>query len=579
MLVETWRSFGATFVAQATIRAMSVSNYEEHSCPDLYCPLRVLMKYFLAQALTLFFISLSTWAQVSSPPQEGSAAENTYSVNGSVTNVVTGEPVSRALVQIFSSPPQNTFSDSSGRFEFDGLRPGVFAVTARKPNFSSPEEAEGIPEQPGVTVGPATSPLVLKLVPMGVIFGRAQKPDGEAIRNLPILLAYYRVSEGRKRWDLMNNSITNEEGEFRISNLRPGRYYLAAGPSSRSAWIGDPGSRAQEAGYPMVFYPGVSDWTAATPLDVSPGQQAEAIFSLAPQPTFRVSGTLAGVPPQQHWAQLEISPRGVDIQPVSINQEADGSFDAKVPAGSYTIRATSYSAQGNFYGETPVTVRSDLAGVNVVVTPALKLPVEITLQRTRPLPANSSRRPTNRVSLRFHGQAAKFPTPDYGFAIGMDKNSEHNIHDIVPGTYSVDVRAEDPDLYVDSVQCGGTDLLRDNFILGAGTTTPIQVVLRDDGGTLRGNIVSGARSPGTTVLIVPDRAPRQVFAVNVGAASQFQYGKLAPGDYSVLAFDRVSGLEYMNPDILDSYRSYATHASVTPNGDTSVSVNLIRTVK
>ena len=138
------------------------------------------MKYFLAQALTLFFISLSTWAQVSSPTQEGSAAENTYSVTGSVTNVVTGEPVSRALVQIFSSPPQNTFSDSSGRFEFDGLGPGAFAVTARKPGFSSPEEAEGIPEQPGVTVGPATNPLVLKLVPMGVIFGRAQKPDGEA---------------------------------------------------------------------------------------------------------------------------------------------------------------------------------------------------------------------------------------------------------------------------------------------------------------------------------------------------------------------------------------------------------------
>jgi hypothetical protein len=54
---------------------------------------------------------------------------------------------------------------------------------------------------------------------------------------------------------------------------------------------------------------------------------------------------------------------------------------------------------------------------------------------------------------------------------------------------------------------------------------------------------------------------------------------LAPGDYSVLAFDRVSGLEYMNPDVLDSYRSYAAHASVTPNGDISVNVNLIRTVK
>lgn len=537
------------------------------------------MKYPLAQVLTFLFISLSTCAQVSSPTQEGSATETKYSLTGTVTNVVTGEPVSRALVQIFSSPPQNTFSDASGRFEFDGLRPGVFAVTTRKPGFSSPEEAEGLPEQPAVTVGPAATPLVLKLEPMGVIFGRAQKPDGEPIRNLPIVLAYYRISEGRKRWDLMNNTTTNEEGEFRISNLRPGRYYLAAGPSSRSAWIGAAGSLAREAGYPMVFYPGVSDWTAASPLDLSPGQQTEAIFSLAPQPTYRVSGALAGVPRQQNWAQLEISPRGLEIQAVSINQEADGTFETKVPAGSYTIRATGYSSQGNFHGETPITVRSDVAGVNVVVSPAPNLPVEITLQRTRPLPASDDHRPTNRVSIRFHGPTPKLPTPDYGFMIGSDKNSEHTIHEIAPGNYNVEVRTEDPDLYVDSVQCGGADLLRETFILSAGTTTPIQIVLRDDGGTLRGNIVSGTRSPGTTVLIIPDRAPRQVLALNIGAASQFQHGKLAPGDYSVLAFDRVSGLEYMNPDVLDSYRSYAAHASVTPNGDSSVNVNLIRTVK
>jgi hypothetical protein len=122
------------------------------------------------------------------------------------------------------------------------------------------------------------------------------------------------------------------------------------------------------------------------------------------------------------------------------------------------------------------------------------------------------------------------------------------------------------------------NLLRDNLMISPGTP-PIRVTLRDDGGTLAGNVTSDGRAAPGTVLIIPDRAPRQIKTVVAGAGGQFQSPKLAPGDYTVLAFDRTTGLEYANPEVISSYVSNATHVSVGANGESRVSVNLIRTTK
>jgi hypothetical protein len=378
----------------------------------------------------------------------------------------------------------------------------------------------------------------------------------------------------------MNSTTTNDDGEFRIANLKPGRYTLAAGPTSRSGWMGAPGSRAHEGGYPTLFYPGVSDWTSSTPLDVSPGQQVEALFSMAPEPLFRVSGSITGMGAEPAWAQIQISPRAIDTQNIQVDQQPDGSFETKVPAGSYTIRASG-NAPAPFQGELPVTVRSDITGLNLIVAPAPNLPVEIVIQRTAVSVSSHSvpRMLLTRVNVRLHGQASKLPTPDYAFSLGTDKNSEHNIHDVAPGIYSVELNPATPDLYVESAQCGGTDLLRENLTLTPGATTPVRLVLRDDGGTIMGNVVYGGHGSPATVLIIPDRASSRVFPLPVEPDGRFQSPKLAPGDYTVLAFDRISGLEYTNPEVLESYLSYATHASVAANGETGVTVNLVRSGK
>lgn len=534
----------------------------------------------------MLFFSLAVAAQ--SAPANGNDAAM-YSLTGMVQNSVTGEPIPRALVQIATGA--STFSDAAGRFEFDKVNAGFTTITARKPGFLSPEEIQG-EDRIGVTfsgrhidhtAGPSSTvsagagapPVTLRLIPEGIVFGRAQKADGEPIAYLTVQLFYVQIFEGRRRVLPMNSAQTNEEGEFRIAGLRPGTYYLQAGPRFMPTWIGAPGQRAREAAYRPVFYPGVPDLSSAAPLQVPPGQQLEADLSLNPDPVFRVSGTLVGMPANNPagdvFPQVTVLPRDNRSVTMPVQADSGNEFQTKVAAGSYIVRAHIDTPQGPYGGDLPVTVQSDMSGLNLLVAPATAPHIEVSVQRTRP--ENS---PQRQEQVNFHVISQDPKGATFENALRVVANGD--LRGLEPGIYAVEITPINNTLYVDSVQCGSVDLLRDNLMVGAGTP-PIRVSLRDDGGTLAGNIVSDGQAAPGTVLIIPDRAPKQIKATVAGSSGQFQSPKLAPGDYTVVAFDRVTGIEYTNPEVLGPYLANATHASVAANGESRVTVNLIQTSK
>lgn len=521
----------------------------------------------------LMALLLSPIAVAQSAPGANAA---TYSVTGMVQNSVTGEPIAHALVQLGGESQKAVFTDSGGRFEFDQLPAGMMTfASARKPGFLGLNEVDPAAPLSMIRPGPDAAPVVLKLVPEGIIFGRAQKPDGEPIGFLQIQAVLSHITDGRKTLDMMNSIQTNEEGEFRIAGLRPGTYYLQAGPRYGTTWIGTAGQRAREAAYRPVFYPGTSDLASAAPLEVAAGQQVEADLALSPDPVFRVSGTMQGVPdanPDEVWPRLQFLYRSNDVVAVPVEAQPGNEFQAKVPAGTYMLRADVDTNQGSYRGEIPVNVQSDVSGLSVMLAPAPEIRVNVTSQRSRSQPNAPSGVQADRVSIRFRNQRMKVPSDDYGFD-GMNV-----IRGVNPGAYALEITPFNSDLYVESAQCGGVDLLREDLVIGQGPLPPIQVVLRDDGGSLRGTLMSEGHEAAGTVLLIPDRAPRQIKA-SVNGRGRFQFGKLAPGDYTVLAVDRIDNLEYRNPDVLASYLSNATHVSVAANGDSQITVNLIRITK
>ena len=57
--------------------------------------------------------------------------------------------------------------------------------------------------------------------------------------------------------------------------------------------------------------------------------------------------------------------------------------------------------------------------------------------------------------------------------------------------------------------------------------------------------------------------------------NEFQFASVAPGDYEVMAFDRIDRLEYANPEVLNAYLGQASHVTLLPNGQAAITVNLI----
>ena len=513
---------------------------------------------------------------------------NQYSISGVVQNSVTGEAIAHALVEIGGRSSQPVFSDSQGRFQFDHLAQGITAIEVRKPGFLDLRRADPMAEgevatdQGMVTIGPENPSLVIRLVPEGVIFGRAQKSDGEPIGRLTIQLFSLQINQGRRRWQQMNNTMTREDGEFRIAGLPPNRYYLVAGPRPQTTWIAAPGHRAVEGAYRPVFFPGVTDLASASGVDVGPGQQVEADFSLNPDPVFQVSGAVAGIPADENgenvFPRVQVISRENNTEVMPVAEESGNEFHALVPAGSFTLRADVDSPPGSYRGEVPIDVQSNETGVNLLVSPVPPIRIEVTVQRTRAENSTENRSP-DVASVHFLGHGTQLPSPESMFTASTGGSNAAAGMDA--GPYTVEIQsASSEELYVDSAQCGGTDLLREDLVIGHAPLPPIRIVLRDDGGRISGNVLSEGHGARGTVLFLADRAPQEVQETFSSSSSgQFQSRKLAPGDYTVLAFDHTAGLEYTNPEVMSAYSSNATHVTVIPNGESRVSVNLVRTKK
>jgi hypothetical protein len=145
---------------------------------------------------------------------------------------------------------------------------------------------------------------------------------------------------------------TNDLGEFRVSRLAPGEYFVAVSPRSiamfGTAWSSPARDlKIARSTLPTTYYPGTSDHAAAQPIAVAAGAEVGNIFlTMRPVPAFRVSGVVVdedGRPVGDAMVMLMGDPRsGALMGPVgNSTSRADGVFDIDdVPAGSYRANAS-----------------------------------------------------------------------------------------------------------------------------------------------------------------------------------------------------------------------------------------------
>lgn len=514
----------------------------------------------------------------------------TYTVRGTVVNSATGEPVNGALVQMQVARMRSMLTAADGKFQFEGVPNGTFAFTVRKPGYFSREEVGGNGVQPNNIRTAEERPVTLKLIPEGVVFGRVTGENGESAGFLPVQLLGDRVENGKRTRQNLRSVRTDDQGEFRLAELMPGKYFVFIGPSPWPMSFPPRLSQTGARGYPGLFYPGVPDISSATPIEIAPGTHAEINLSMTSQPFYRITGTVSGYLPEQGVGFEMSSASG---QPIGAGIELDqarGTFRSSwVPAGVCTIFAQSQDPKTNQinYAVQRLNVASDLSGVHLALLPSATIPLNIRVEATRSDAQGS-------VGSYFHSSLGGTPVPARVLLTSQEHISTNTqqysesvtpedptpaIRNVAPGVYSVEVNANGP-YYVQSVRSGTSDLLQQSLTVAPGASAqPIEVVLRDDFATLQGNLLFGGESQFATLIIMPadflTNATSQRRNVVMNSGPSFQISQLAPGEYKILAVESSDALEYGDPEAMSKYLSKALEISLVPNQKAKVDLAVV----
>lgn len=505
----------------------------------------------------------------------------THTVSGSVVNSATGEPIPRALVQLMGPLQRSDLTDSQGSFRFEGVPEGRAMFMARKPGFFSSEELSrggGRPRAPVMITGDVSS-LVLKLTPEGIVAGIMTGDDGEPLEGVQVRFKRQVVMNGRKQWNQQSQARTDENGEFRAAGLIPGTYYLVAQAQRPST----PRAAAEpNIGYAPAYYPGVPDLASAAAIEVRGGQTVQIEFRLRSQPVYELAGLVTGIAPGQLASVLITNRSGENLNAnVRFHQE-DGTFTARLPAGTYTVRARTFDAPYLMASAT-ITVAANVSAIRLPLLPSASIPVVVKTEfSNQPSPASArggitfssgTDSLTTYASVQLTAIETTMPSASSDFD-PKDSNAPLAVRNVEPGRYSVQIHVHGP-WYVQSATRGQTDLLREELVVAQGDASPIEIVLRDDGGSVAGSVASDNVAVPAVVLVVPERrstAPQTQYASERG----FTINMLAPGDYLLFAFDSVDGLEYTNREVLEPHASRAAHVTVNSRGNATVTLTLIK---
>lgn len=525
--------------------------------------------------------------------------QQTFTVRGTVVNSVTNEPVHGALVQFFAGRQRSQRTGPGGEFQFEDVPAGEFNVRAQKPGFFFETDipfARVRVHQPLITVGPDQPSAVVKLIPEGLVFGRVTGDNGEPVESLPVQVLSERIENGRKTRSFIRSANTDEQGEFRVAELPPGKYFVFVGPSSSPSSLPANLSKTGARGYPAAFYPGVPDLATAAAVEVTPGKHEELNLSLSSQPFYRIAGTVTG----------HLQNRGINLQimnaagqPIPAGLEFDptrGTFRTQwLPAGPCTLTAQMQDpeTQQEYLASQTLNLNSDISGVHLALLPNVNIPVSFRLETDHDESSSAAQdfvvfgpRGGRRTVHRAPEPARVILTPQDQAISPAQRSSQFSptgeealvVPNVPPGVYSVEVQPTGGAYYAQSVRSGSLNLLEQNLTIAPGAAVqPIEVVLRDDFATLEGRITLGQPGDGfASVMIIPESAPQHTRNVVLyRPADSFQIPQLPPGNYRVLAVDNAAEFEYVNPDVLQKYAGKAQEIRLAPSQKAKVDLELV----
>lgn len=518
-------------------------------------------------------------------------------VHGWVLNEATTAPVGRALVQMGNEYAMLT--DDRGQFEFKVTTPSTeenvpggrsvrsVRLDVRKPGFLSKGKMMTIEG-----TGDGDSEVTIYVVPEALIVGHVEVPGAEGDVRIECELYKREIREGLEGWSTSGTFRTWADGEFRFSALREGTYKLITHEQmDRETLLAAPG--VAPFGYPPIYYPNTTDFSAASPIEVKAGETAQVNLTVARKEYYPVSLRVRneGIEGQ---VNVVVYPTGHYSPGWSLGYNpSDESIEGMLPDGNYTVQAYAYG-KTQLTGMLNFSVRgTTLQGPTLNLIPIS--PVVVNLREDFSSGQSGAKggdgnvglmqgqRQGSGVEVRLISIEELNTTKQWPAWMAQESEGhELTIANVPPGRYRVNVYSGRG--YAASIQLGGIDLLNHPLVVGLGGTAPIEIILRDDGGQVSGPVEestsaekSSAEDAVRYVYLLPMEKPGgQQPPMTPSVNGKFNFEQVPPGDYLVVASEGAQlELPYGSEEALRSLEGKGQTIHVEARQSVSVKVKVM----
>src|SRR5579884_508457 len=266
--------------------------------------------------------------------------ENRCALQGRITDALTGEPVAKATIQLrmrapyANAPVYSGTSEADGTYKFANVDPGPYNLNVSSSGYADSSYGASLAIPTGAVLnlrpGQKLTKIDVVLMPLGTVSGRVTDENGNPAEKASVAVLGSVWYRGEIRYTLQNGARTDELGQFRISNIRPGKYYLMVlrlGPFPSTAVSRAPGKH--DIRPVRTYYPNALTLDSATPLTIKSGQQLTTMdIQLRNSATYHLRGQVSGAAPEHLAVALVLRDgQSAVLLPDLVTVKEDHTFD------------------------------------------------------------------------------------------------------------------------------------------------------------------------------------------------------------------------------------------------------------
>lgn len=548
-----------------------------------------------AKLLLLWLVCVNLFAQ---PAGRGA-------ISGTVVEASSGDPVRKAVVTVtWHGTPRSWATmrtDGSGRFNFEGLPAGKYDLRASKQGLGTAiYGADSVRELGDVITlgdGETRGDVKLRFLRSGTISGRVVDPDGDPVAAINVTLLRAGSNQGERAMLNANGTSTNDRGEYKITGIDPGEYYLRCIPNRFSMGPGPGAPPGREMMVPQYFG-GARSSKDAAPFKVRGGDVLTGIdFHLTAERPANITGRLTGVPPLDPLAD-EPAPSnghlpmrrgggetvGVNLSPADETQFAwssgagaqgpDYKFELgeNVP-GRYRLEATVRVRDKTYSALQVIDAHEGMNEIILTMVPAVEVKGRLTVEGTGHAADSFT------VVLAPPGLGPRRGT----HSSSVKKDGSFTIEDVPPGEWLLNTNPAPAGLFEKSVHLGDQDFLFKHLEIPVGLDVPLLIVLSSNTATVSGEVDAGREGKRAGILLEPvgarHAAQRYYYSATTDDAGKFKINGVAPGKYKMFALENISPMSYRNPESGDLLAALGEDVEVPEGGKVELHPKLIPEAK